>query len=72
MCEYGHGHGHEHEHIGHEHAPYYLHHHMCEHHEHRQLLTKEKELETLEHWKKGMQDKLTQTEQRIEDLKKEA
>jgi len=43
---------------------------MHEHHEHRQPLTKEKELETLEHWKKGMQDKLTQTEQRIEELKK--
>lgn len=65
MCEYGHGH--EYEHIGHEHAPYYPH-----HHEHRQPLTKEKELETLEHWKKGMRDKLTEIEQRIEELKKEA
>lgn len=70
MCEYGHGY--EHGYIGHEHAPYYPHHHMHEHHEHRQPLTKEKELETLEHWKKGMQDKLTEIEHRIEELKQEA
>lgn len=37
-----------------------------------QPLTKEKELETLEHWKKGMQDKLTEIEHRIEELKQEA